>query len=495
MPGASQVPGGPQRPADNHPDESVHSAKEGAVAERPECLDRVENCFGEGVQPLSLKVYGRHIEWSRMPRAVESVAKMQNGWVYFVTPGSETRWSWSAVNIDTHETRSLIKTGGGENLWFKATKAFKGDVFAWLDEARYARVVVSKMEVDERHFPVIADKSDQWWVWDARRVPDWVLAQTHPNVRRILKWSTDTGLDQGTERWKTEHDNMWISGSICNDITSTGYKGFGPQRGIDGFQKQILEKTRNNPEPFSGNEATRHGQKWEGTALERTAMFLKTHIFEVGLMKRDVGLGEPYKNRVGGSADGITADNQILEVKCPFYRKIKVGEFPSYYDLQPQFYMMLLEVSHSKFVQYRPKDCYPYDAVEMDVVDVPYDKRAMDSCLGIGVGFMDEIIRIKAGGELSTETKAYKIKRKRCRFLTDAQGVAKMCRKLKKMGTMVFDEHEGEPKGSVSLPEVWTEASNEWDTFYAFDVDLLYEKIGNIEIDMHADEDWLKCLQ
>jgi hypothetical protein len=494
------MPGSTQRALDDYFEKPVTSAKKGLV-EAPSCLERVENCYPEGIRPLSLRIGGLHIEWTRMGRAVESVAKIQGGWVYFVTPGSETRWSWSCVNLVTHETRPLVKSGGGKgNLWEKATDAYgrhKGDVFGWLDEARFARVVVSKLDVDEKHFPVVADAGDQWWVWDARFVPDWVRAQTHPNVLRILKWSTDTGLDQGTERWKIAHDDMWISGSICNDLTGTGYKGFGPQRGIEGYQKQILEKTGNNPEPFSGNEATRHGQKWEGAALEKTALVLKTHIFEVGLMKRDVGLGEAYKDRVGGSADGITSDNQVLEVKCPYFRKIKAGEFPAYYDLQPQFYMMLLEVTHSKFVQYRPKDCYHYDDIEMDIVDVPYDKAAMDNCLKIGVRFMDEIIRIKQeGGDLSAETKAYKIKRKRCRFLTDAQEVAKMHRKFKKMGvTPIFDEHEDEPEGSVSLPEIWTDAPNEWDTFYALDIDSLYEKVINTTIDMFADEDWLKCLQ
>ena len=110
---------------------------------------------------------------------------------------------------------------------------------------------------------------------------------------------------------------------------------------------------------------------------------------------------------------------------------------------------------------------------------------------------MDEIIRIKQkGGDLSAETKAYKIKRKRCRFLTDSQEVAKMHRKFKKTGvTPIFDEHEDEPEGSVSLPKIWTNAPNEWGTFYALDIDSLYEKLINTTIDMFADEDWLKCLQ
>lgn len=428
-----------------------------------------------------------------MKESVEAVGQQNDGWVTFITPEGPTSWAWSRVNLQTGACE-LIKlpddVSQSEQMWKQALALFQKSfflhgaglqcIFEWLDPARFARVVVD----DPGEMPTVSAPEDRYWCWDARNVPQWVRMETHPNVNHILDWSNDTGLEQGTEKWKVAHDKMLVSGSILNDIVGKGYKGYGARRGIVGFQRQILAKTNNDPEPFSGNTATAHGHRWEGTALEMTAHDLQAHVFEVGLVTRDI-CGEEFAGFVGGSADGITSDNMILEVKCPYMRKIKPGTFPSYYSLQPQFYMRLMDIPHAKFVQFRPSDLFPYDHVEFDITDVPYDAPAMEEALEKSKEFMREVLRIRRQGTLNPATYDYMMDRKRCRYMDESLSVANRT-------YAHVDPWNDEPEHGVSLPEFDTVVENH-DVWKVVDLDILYTK-ANVTINQHAETEFLQLI-
>lgn len=79
--------------------------------------------------------------------------------------------------------------------------------------------------------------------------------------------------------------------------------------------------------PFEGNEATRHGDKFENIAIEvYKACVNNTNVNSYGLLQHR------YIDFIGGSPDGILDTGVGLEVKCPFYRYVRREDrIPAYY--------------------------------------------------------------------------------------------------------------------------------------------------------------------
>jgi len=105
--------------------------------------------------------------------------------------------------------------------------------------------------------------------------------------------------------------------------------------------KKVLKKA------WAGNAATAHGTLLEPVARDlydaRTGR--KTH--EIGLVQH------PKYPFLGGSADGITEDGLLVEIKCPLTRKIE-DKVPEHYLPQIQLLLEILDFEDCDFVQYRP---------------------------------------------------------------------------------------------------------------------------------------------
>ena len=117
--------------------------------------------------------------------------------------------------------------------------------------------------------------------------------------------------------------------------------------GLNPYQKpiELLFKKCGIEKPFVGNVATLHGQKYEDEAIDKycKAMGKKNHDF--GLINFDC-VDRPHDDHslvkypkgklywMAGSTDGIAEDLNnkedlvVLEVKCPFRRKIIHGHCP-----------------------------------------------------------------------------------------------------------------------------------------------------------------------
>jgi hypothetical protein len=66
-----------------------------------------------------------------------------------------------------------------------------------------------------------------------------------------------------------------------------------------------------------GNEATRHGEKYED---EARILYEQRHgevVHELGLCPH------PEHTWLGGSPDGVTESGKLVEIKCPMHRKIE----------------------------------------------------------------------------------------------------------------------------------------------------------------------------
>jgi putative phage-type endonuclease len=123
---------------------------------------------------------------------------------------------------------------------------------------------------------------------------------------------------------------------------------------------------------FVGSEATNHGQKFESEAIDKYSELMNKTNHEFGLIEytsvnpvRTKHYPQFILNFLAGSPDGIAVDNDneedlvMLEVKCPFRRKIIPGQCPEYYYPQIQLNLLILDLKLADYIEYLPANTFP----------------------------------------------------------------------------------------------------------------------------------------
>lgn len=101
---------------------------------------------------------------------------------------------------------------------------------------------------------------------------------------------------------------------------------------------------------FTGNEATRHGEKYEDEAIDKYEKREKTVVLHFGLMPFLGSIG----SFLGGSVDGVTVNGVLVEVKCPYRRRPKLGMVPTHYAPQVQSMLHGFKLTRADFVEFVP---------------------------------------------------------------------------------------------------------------------------------------------
>lgn len=117
----------------------------------------------------------------------------------------------------------------------------------------------------------------------------------------------------------------------------------------------FLGKTRQEAS-FKGNIATRWGQRYEGEAADVYNMLTNMPLCEddLGLFVSDYEKeGDPGRKRYAATPDRLAWSGTLLEIKCPFRRKI-THDVPLYYRAQLQCQMWVTGCDLLHFVQYKP---------------------------------------------------------------------------------------------------------------------------------------------
>ena len=96
---------------------------------------------------------------------------------------------------------------------------------------------------------------------------------------------------------------------------------------------------------FKGSVATYWGQKYEDVVCDIYRNRFKTEILEFGIITH------PKYSWLGASPDGITPSGTMIEIKCPFRRKI-TGIPPFYYWIQVQLQLEVCDLEVCDFVEY-----------------------------------------------------------------------------------------------------------------------------------------------
>ncbi len=193
----------------------------------------------------------------------------------------------------------------------------------------------------------------------------------------VAKLLARKGPEQRTTEWfKARREKL--TGSIIASII-----------GCNKYQsaaKAMLLKV--GIEEFRGNIACAHGTKLEPVAC-------KQYEKETGkvLIKQDLGLiAHPDEDYIAASPDGVTEDGILLEIKCPFRRRIIPGFVPAHYMPQLQVLMHCLELKVAHYYEYIPA-LTPWSGPETNLVVVKRDEDFLKRHCGRLIMFHREMRR------------------------------------------------------------------------------------------------------
>lgn len=162
-------------------------------------------------------------------------------------------------------------------------------------------------------------------------------------VEKLLKIPQN---EQHSPEWFAIRKTCFTASSDIGIITKQSYKHT-KDDDIDHDHLMdilILKKNGIDIEKFTGNEATKWGNKYENIAAMIYQDITKKHVLEFGLL-----IHEKYPF-IGASPDGISTCGTMLEIKCPPLRKI-TGNVPLYYWNQIQTQLQVCNLDKCDFIE------------------------------------------------------------------------------------------------------------------------------------------------
>ena len=140
-------------------------------------------------------------------------------------------------------------------------------------------------------------------------------------------------MEQRTPEWFEMRNNMITASSAA---AALGEGHFGNKKDF------ILKKCGHNK--FKGNKYTEWGVKYEEVATKLYQLRSDTKVHEFGV------LHHPSYSFLGASPDGINEKGIMLEIKCPYSRKI-TGIVPHHYWIQIQLQLEVCNLDLCDFLE------------------------------------------------------------------------------------------------------------------------------------------------
>lgn len=184
----------------------------------------------------------------------------------------------------------------------------------------------------------------------------------HPQVKKLLEIPQ---YEQRSPEWFEQRRHRLTSSDVDTVLGTCKY----------GTAEEVLFKKCGIAKPFTGNIFTKHGQKYEDEAIDHYCRLYNKKKHSFGL------LPHPTIEWLGGSPDDITSDGIVIEVKCPYSRKIVMGEIPQHYISQIKMNMEIAELDKAVFIEYRPAHMNPDGNIILNVVHLDRDPEWFKSVL------------------------------------------------------------------------------------------------------------------
>jgi len=181
-----------------------------------------------------------------------------------------------------------------------------------------------------------------------------IMVTSH--VNRIITKDRAEACPQRTPEWYAKRNNHVTASLMATICNANPYE----------TRSSAIKKKTGVGKPFTGNEATRHGNKYELEAIQKYEAISGRKCIEFGLLE-SLNEGEEH---LAGSPDGITSCSRLIEVKCPF-RRVPTEVVPEVYIFQVQFLMHTLLLKECDFIQYVPGGTWTSE--KLFITRVPYD--------------------------------------------------------------------------------------------------------------------------
>jgi putative phage-type endonuclease len=166
-------------------------------------------------------------------------------------------------------------------------------------------------------------------------------------------------------------------------------------------------------EKFTGNTATKHGEKYEDEAIDLFCKKMGFNSLNFGLLQHPT---VPY---LAGSPDGITYCGKVLEVKCPLYRKVEKGKVPPHYLAQIYINMEIAGLDEGYFIEYVPRTVTKGEPI-LNIVKIDKDPKWFKKAKPILDKFYEEYcLYSKIGAENHPEYEKYLIKDPVCQVFPE----------------------------------------------------------------------------
>lgn len=229
----------------------------------------------------------------------------------------------------------------------------------------------------------------------------------HPQVQFLLSLPQH---EQRSPEWFEERKQRLTSSDVDSVLGSNKYNK----------PDEILFKKCGIALPFTGNEATKHGQKYEDEAIAHYCRMYNKKNYSFGL------LPHPTIEWLGGSPDDITHDGIVIEVKCPLRRKINMGTIPEHYINQIKMNMEICDLEKGVFIEYRPAHMCPDNQMILNVVHIDRDREWFNSVLPILESFWKEVLHYREKGIESHPDYIYHYNKCKPKTIIDVESVKSM---------------------------------------------------------------------
>ncbi len=200
-------------------------------------------------------------------------------------------------------------------------------------------------------------------------------------IRSIMQWP------QKSEKWLNQRKRKLTSSDVATAL------GLNPYEKVE----KLLFKKCGISEPFTGNVATKHGERYESEAIDIYCKLMNKKNYEFGLIEynsinaiRSHHYNMPFDlGFLAGSPDGIAIDLDnkedlvLLEIKCPLRRQIKPGQVPVYYRPQVIYNMAIFDIRIADFVEYIPAEISKTGKISFNIVRVHMDHKWFEDSLEV----------------------------------------------------------------------------------------------------------------
>lgn len=195
-------------------------------------------------------------------------------------------------------------------------------------------------------------------------------------------------ITQRTDEWYNARKNLLTASEVSSVLNISPFQS----------AKKLMQKKVNNIDEskLQGNYMLYYGSKNEDIAIDLFKELYNLEVHNVGLLKH-----EKY-HWLGGSPDGVTSDDCLIEVKCPLKKKI-THTVHDYYYSQIQVCLEIANIDTCYYIQYKP--CSIFENGVFDVKKVQRNQTWFDENIVLFEKFWNNVLESRKNPTLHEETK------------------------------------------------------------------------------------------